>query len=56
MKPVIPSTSNFIVMLILFYWGVIILDFPIVITIRDVAYTAVLLLILFVDSLNKRRV
>ena len=54
MKSTIPSTSTFILWLILFYWGVIILDFPVAVTARDLGYTAVLLSILFVDWLNKR--
>jgi len=56
MRPVIPSVSTFIVMLILFYWGIIILDFPVAVTARDLGYTAVLLSILLVDWLNKRHV
>ena len=54
MKPNIPSVSTFIVWLIVCYWGIVILDFPVAVTGRDLGYTAVLLSILLVDWLNKR--
>ena len=54
MKPIIPSTPLFILYLIMFYWGMIILTFPVTVTGTDIAYTGILLSILLVDWLNKR--
>ena len=55
MRPVIPSVATFINVLIIVYWGAIILDTPIVVNTRDIGYTLILLSILLVDWLNKRQ-